>query len=137
MKTRGAPGPVDHAENPFERYDLDPRLGPAGITRVLRDRIEAAPDDAARDRIRAAWDALTMHPERRLRAALLAHPETRAPIGLPPPAARTDATPPAFADLDEGALLFAPELLALAGLAPGDAEDPPPPGLSKDPHLQR
>ncbi len=136
MKPRGGDGQGDHAENPFERYDVDPREGPAGITRVLRERIEAAPDEATRDRIRAAWEELTMHPERRLRAALLAHPETRAPIGLPPPAARADASPPVFAELEDEALLYAPELLALAGLEPGDAAEPAMPRLSDDPHLR-
>lgn len=75
-------------DNPFERYDLDPRDGIVAITRRLKELTEDAHDDAERERIRAAWEELTLHPARRLRAALFAHPETRAPLGSPPPFAR-------------------------------------------------
>jgi hypothetical protein len=75
-------------DNPFERYDLDPREGIAVITQRLKELAEDARDDAERERIREAWEELTLHPARRLRAALFAHPETRGPLGLPPPSPR-------------------------------------------------
>ena len=75
-------------DNPFERYDLDPREGIAQITQRLKELAEDAKDDAERERIRAAWEELTLHPARRLRAALFAHPESRKPLGSPPPARR-------------------------------------------------
>lgn len=85
MVAIGDPRPSD---NPFERYDLDPREGIAAITQRLKELAEDAKDDAERDRIRAAWEELTLHPARRLRAALDAHPETRPPLGAPPPLPR-------------------------------------------------
>ena len=75
------------ADNPFERYGLDPRDGIVAITQRLKELAEDATDPAERERIRAAWEELTLHPARRLRAALEAHPETRAPLGSPPPLA--------------------------------------------------
>jgi len=75
-------------QNPFERYDLDPREGVSAITQKLKELAEDATDDAERERIRAAWEELTLHPQRRLRAALDAHPETRPPLGSPPLAPR-------------------------------------------------
>ena len=75
-------------DNPFERYDLDPRDGIAAITQRLRELAEEARDDREREQIRAAWEELTLHPRRRLRAALFAHPETRRPLGSPPPLPR-------------------------------------------------
>jgi hypothetical protein len=80
-------GPQE-ADNPFERYGLDPREGISAITQRLKELAEDAKDDAERERIRAAWEELTLHPARRLRAALNAHPETRAPLGAPPPLPR-------------------------------------------------
>ena len=79
------------ADNPFERYGLDPRDGIVAITQRLKELAEDATDPAERDRIRAAWEELTLHPARRLRAALEAHPETRAPLGSPPPLPRARA----------------------------------------------
>jgi hypothetical protein len=79
------------ADNPFERYGLDPRDGIAAITQRLKELAEDTTDPAERDRIRAAWEELTLHPARRLRAALEAHPETRAPLGTPPPLPRMRA----------------------------------------------
>jgi hypothetical protein len=78
----------DPDQNPFDRYDLDPREGIAAITERLKELAEDARDDAERERIRAAWEELTLHPARRLRAALFAHPETRPPLGAPPPFVR-------------------------------------------------
>ena len=80
-------------DNPFERYDLDPRDGIAAITQRLKELAEDATDDAERERIRAAWEELTLHPARRLRAALFAHPETRAPLGSPPMLPRVRVSP--------------------------------------------
>jgi hypothetical protein len=71
-------------DNPFERYDLDPRDGIVAITQRLKELAEDAKDEAEREAIRAAWEELTLHPARRLRAALFAHPETRAPLGNAP-----------------------------------------------------
>jgi hypothetical protein len=79
------------ADNPFERYGLDPRDGIAAITQRLKELAEDTTDPAERDRIRAAWEELTLHPARRLRAALEAHPETRAPLGTQPPLPRMRA----------------------------------------------
>ncbi len=81
------------SDNPFERYDLDPREGIVAITQRLKELAEDAKDAAERDRIRAAWEELTLHPARRLRAALDAHPETRQPLGQPPPLPRIRITP--------------------------------------------
>jgi hypothetical protein len=78
-------------DNPFERYDLDPREGIAAITQRLKELAEDAKDDAERERIRSAWEELTLHPLRRLRAALFAHPETRRPLGMPLPYPRRRA----------------------------------------------
>ncbi|MRG96613.1 hypothetical protein [Polyangium spumosum] len=64
---------TDGRENPFERFDLDPREGPHGITERLRELAEDA-DEATRAEIRAAWEELTMHPLRRLQAAVGARP---------------------------------------------------------------
>jgi len=83
------------SDNPFERYDIDPREGVRAITERLRELAEDAKDDDERRSIRAAWEELTMHPARRLKAALFAHPETRAPLGAAPPrAARPRAIDP-------------------------------------------
>jgi hypothetical protein len=133
-------------DNPFERYDLDPRDGIAAITERLKQLAEEAKDDAERDRIRAAWEELTLHPARRLRTALFAHPETRAPLGVPPPFPRpsrgagtapgtaTDRSPP----LSVVDLCLLPSVVAVVPLAddPRDAEDEPGPSLEDDPVLR-
>jgi hypothetical protein len=75
-------------DNPFERYELDPRDGIGAITERLKELAEDARDGAERERIRVAWEELTLHPVRRLRAALFAHPETRPALGSPPLLAR-------------------------------------------------
>jgi hypothetical protein len=117
------------SENPFERYDLDPREGARAITERLRELAEDAPE-AERAAIRAAWEELTLHPRGRLRAAIAAHPETRAPVA-PPPAAplRKPAEPiaPTLADL-------APRPSVLRALR-GDKPEPLPvlPPLEDDP----
>jgi len=130
------------AENPFERYDLDPREGIEAITQRLRELAEDATDEAERERIRSAWEELTLHPARRLRAALFAHPETRPPLGMPPPLARRRVPSPRALGLRE--LAPRPSLsAALAagadagrGVAPSDAaESDRPPPLDDDPWL--
>ncbi len=129
------------ADNPFEKYGLDPREGVVAITRRLKELAEDANTDAERDRIRAAWEELTLHPARRLRAALHAHPETRAELGLPPslPRLRVStvelelrdlaARPSALAALP---LAIAPAVLRGNGATEANADAPP---LDDDPHL--
>jgi hypothetical protein len=72
------------ADNPYERWDLDPEAGIEGLTESLRDRLEEATSDEEREALRKAWEELTLHPGRRLEAALGAHP-ARPPLGAPPP----------------------------------------------------
>ena len=134
-------------DNPFERYDLDPRDGIAAITQRLKELAEDAKDDAERERIRAAWEELTLHPQRRLRAALFAHPETRKPLGSPPPLPRVVASP---AELELRELAARPSLAAaiastastasvasIASIASldDDGDDSATPGLDDDPLL--
>lgn len=83
-------------DNPFERYDLDPREGIRAITRRLKELAEVAENAAERERLREAWEELTLHPARRLRAALFAHPETRAALGAPPSLPRRRKTTPSI-----------------------------------------
>lgn len=125
------------SDNPFERYDLDPREGIVAITQRLKELAEDATDDEERDRIRAAWEELTLHPARRLRAALDAHPETRKPLGAPPPLPRLRVSP---TELDLRDLAARPSAVAALGVtasagiarntAPGDA-----PPIDDDPHF--
>ena len=114
-------------ENPFERFDLDPRLGPSEITRRLRELMEDAPE-GERAKLREAWEELTLHPERRLRAAAGAHPESRAPMGAPPVARRrAERTPrPTRADV-------APRARVVT--APSEVDLLEPPSLETDPIL--
>ena len=100
------------ADNPFERYGLDPRDGIMAITQRLKELAEDATDPAERDRIRAAWEELTLHPARRLRAALEAHPETRAPLGSPPPLPRARAGAQPITELELRDLAARPSALA-------------------------
>ena len=117
-------------DNPFERYDLDPRDGIAAITKRLKELAEDARTDAERDEIRAAWEELTLHPARRLRAAIFAHPDTRRPLGSPPTLPRTRAT---NAELSLADLAARPSVLSSLGSST-DASDAPPP-LEDDPLL--
>jgi hypothetical protein len=133
----------DSDQNPFERYDLDPREGIAAITQRLKELAEDARDDAERERIRAAWEELTLHPARRLRAALFAHPETRPPLGAPPPLTRRrgpNAQPLGLRELAPRPSLSA--CLGAAGAGAGEgrrvapkvaAESDRPPPLDHDP----
>lgn len=111
----------------FERWEIDPRSGPAEITARLRELAEdAAPEE--REALRAAWEELTLHPRRRFEAALDSHPETRAPLGAPPAALARGAMP-AEPPLDLPDLIPRPRL-AGALPPPSDAEramlGPPP-----------
>ena len=115
-------------DNPFERYDLDPRDGIAAITQRLKELAEDAKDDAEREKIRAAWEELTLHPRRRLRAALDAHPETRPPLGSPPMPPRVRG---GRVELGLRDLVARPSLRALVGEIPED----PAPRLDDDPLL--
>ncbi len=87
-------------ENPFERFDLDPKEGSRGITERLRELAEEA-GETERAAIREAWEELTLHPLRRLRAALTAFPvheeassstAAAAPLGARRPARREPLT---------------------------------------------
>ncbi|MCW5836953.1 MAG: hypothetical protein KIS78_31455 [Labilithrix sp.] len=124
-------------DNPFERYDLDPREGVSAITERLKALAEEARDEAERARIREAWEELTLHPARRLRAALFAHPETRGPLGAPPSFPRRRPAPldaPAIG-LELRDLAARPSVLeALGAAAPTDDDDVPP--LEDDPVLR-
>ena len=112
-------------DNPFERYDLDPREGIAAITQRLKELAEDAKDDAEREHIRAAWEELTLHPARRLRAALFAHPETRRPLGMAPSLARRRAprADASGADLTLRDLAARPSLLVALGVDAVKDED--------------
>lgn len=108
---------MSRPENPFERYDLDPSLGPKAITERLRELAEDA-SPAERDVIRAAWEELTLHPLRRLAAAFDAHPATRPAMPLAPdPPARPEADVDPPRSLWELAVL-PPVTRALGGEAP-------------------
>src|SRR5262245_33377740 len=86
--------------NPFERYDLDPRIGPAEITRRLRELTEDAAESEKAE-LQAAWEELTLHPRRRLHAALWAHPESRPPLGAAPSVRRRAAPAVTERDVEE------------------------------------
>lgn len=122
-------------DNPFERYDIDPREGIAAITARLRELVEDASDEAERERVRSVWEELTLHPARRLKAALFAHPETRRPLGLPPQLPRPRAGKPAILEL--GDLAARPSLVVAlwqGDLCASDELDLPP-SLDDDPCL--
>jgi hypothetical protein len=99
-------------DNPFERYEIDPREGPRAITDRMRELMEESASDEERTRLRAVWEELTMHPARRLRVALRAHPETREPLGTPPPPLASAGAPSTKPSVGKGTLD-----LALAELA--------------------
>lgn len=124
-------------DNPFERYDLDPREGISAITQRLKELAEDAKDDAERERIRAAWEELTLHPARRLRAALFAHPETRGPLGVPPalPRRRAPRANAEALDLSLRDLAARPSLLLSLGVDAVKDEDAIP-SLEDDPVLR-
>jgi hypothetical protein len=121
-------------DNPFDRYDIDPREGIAAITQRLKELAEEASDDE-RERLRAAWEELTMHPDRRFRAALFAHPESYPPLGLPPPLPRRVPAaehPRIETAIETDALVPRPSLV----IASGACVAPPPTSLDDDPLLR-
>ena len=122
-------------DNPFERYDLDPRDGIAAITQRLKELAEDAKDDAERERIRAAWEELTLHPRRRFRAALFAHPETRKPLGSPPSPPRMRGVSLALGLRDLAARPSVVAALAGDGGAAVPADREPTVALEEDPLL--
>lgn len=117
-------------DNPFERYDLDPRDGIAAITQRLKELAEDAKTDAEREEIRNAWEQLTLHPAQRLRAAIFALPDTRAELGAPPMPSRVRPTGKTLADLDWRKIAARPSLILATGA--GDASDEEPPPLAGD-----
>lgn len=123
-------------DNPFERYDLDPREGIGAITQKLKELAEDAKSDAEREKIRAAWEELTLHPARRLRAALHAVPETRTPLAGPPPLPRLRVSPTELELRDLAAPpSVAAALSAVAGMAEAARDDEAAPSLDDDPHF--
>jgi hypothetical protein len=122
------------ADNPFERYGLDPRDGIVAITQRLKELAEDTTDPAERERIRAAWEELTLHPARRLRAALEAHPETRAPLGSPPQLPRLRADAQHVTELELRDLAARPSAVAaLPGSVTAAVPEAPAPPLEDDP----
>lgn len=124
------------SDNPFERYELDPREGIGAITQRLKELAEDAKDDAEREKIREAWEELTLHPARRLRAALFAHPETRPPLGNSPslPRRRGGAGPAPGSIADLAVHDIAPRVTAELAIGFDDAEGRVP-SLDEDPIL--
>jgi hypothetical protein len=109
-------------ENPFEKYELDPRSGPQAITARFRELMTDARTEEEKAQLRAAWEALTLHPRDRLRAALQTWPEAREEIPL-----GVDSEPPPLPqlgldDLELGDLLAAP-LVASAFTPDGTGAD--------------
>jgi hypothetical protein len=115
-------------DNPFERFDLDPRLGPSEITRRLRELMEDA-GEPERAELRRAWEELTLHPWRRLHAAVRAHPESRAPLGAAPIRRRVASVArPTRAEVS-------PRVRLVANPPEVDLLEPPP--LEGDPILEK
>jgi hypothetical protein len=124
----------DAPQNPFERFDLDPREGSRAITERLRELAEDA-GEAERAAIRAAWEELTLHPLRRLRAALGAHPRHEASsLWSPDRAPFVGRRPAAREPLTLGELCPRP-LVASALPAPTAHAAAEPPPLAEDPIL--
>ena len=103
---------LDEADNPFDRYDLDPSSPPQAITERFRELVADA-RESERDALRAAWDALTLHPEDRVRAAFLAHPETRPALGDAPRRRRASKADDPSGKCSIAGLLVLPELVPL------------------------
>lgn len=122
------------AQNPFERYDIDPTEGPRAITERFRELAEEA-NESERQEIRAAWEELTLHPMRRVRAALGAHPESRPQLGAPPPPIRQRTpAPEPFPTLSD--LAVRPSVARALGPA-HDRPAPRPLSLDEDPLLKK
>lgn len=121
---------VTDAENPYERWDIDPLGGPSAITERMRELVDDAPDEATKTAIRAAWEELTRHPARRILAALAAHPDTHGPKGVPPPAPRASTAPEPTVTLAD--LALRPSVLEALGDGTPTLPDVP---LERDPVL--
>lgn len=116
MKERGS------VINPFERFEIDPRSGPAQITARFRELMEDARTEEAKAVLREAWEELTLHPRDRLRAALCTFPEAREQIPLGVDSEPPKAVPLAFHDLDLTDLLAPPTVLSALGPVAAPAE---------------
>jgi len=117
-------------DNPFERFDIDPRDGLAAITERLRELAEDADEDE-RERLRAEWDRLTLHPRTRLEAALDAFPETRAPLA-PRPTRPLDQVAPVLDDFTLNDLVLLPSVAA-ALMFEDETEPAALPPIDRDP----
>lgn len=136
MSKTNEPGAPSTTANPFERYELDPREGPVGITEQLRDLAEDAADEATRDEIRAAWEALTRDPNERIVWALRAHPRV-GPIGAAPlERPRPRRTKPAQAAPTPADYISPPSVEAALSTAPSDIASLDLP-MDEDPVLMR
>ena len=114
---------LDEADNPFDRYDIDPSSPPQAITERFRELVADA-KEAERDTLRAAWDALTLHPEDRVRVAFTAHPETRPGLGDAPRRRRANKAEDPSGKCALVGLLVLPELVPLLpSPSHGDAHD--------------
>ncbi len=109
-------------KNPFERFEIDPRSGPAQITARFRELMEDARTEEAKAVLREAWEELTLHPRDRLRAALCTFPETREEIPLGVDSELPKAVPLALSDLDLTDLLAPPTVLSALGSVRAPAE---------------
>lgn len=124
MSARPASNP---AENPFERFDIDPTAGVEAITEHMRELAADAPE-SRRQLVRDSWEALTLQPQRRIAAALSTFID-RAPARVVPPSARRQSQPAAPAGRapahDHGpALALHAELAPARDLAVTPATDP-------------
>jgi hypothetical protein len=110
-------------DNPFERYDIDPRLGTSEITARFRELMEDAKTEDEKADLRATWEALTLHSRDRLIAALSTWPETREEIPLGVDDDPMPSAPPIAVD-DLGLLdLLAPRTIASALTRPEEKDD--------------
>lgn len=111
-------------ENPFEKFDIDPRSSTAQITARFRELVQDARTEDAKAVLRAAWEELTLHPRDRLLAAMATFPETREEIPLGVDALLPNAVPLATHDLDLTDLLAPPTVLSALGAASTPADAP-------------
>lgn len=111
------------SENPFERFDIDPRSGPSQITARFRALMDDARTEEAKAVLRAAWEELTLHPRDRLRAALSTFPETREEIPLGVDDEPPRAVPLSPAELELTDLLAPPTVLSALGATPPAAQE--------------
>ena len=76
------------AENPFERWDLDPQASPKELTARFRELVERLQDEGAPAELlaelRADWEELTGHPRERATLALRTFAADPRPTGRSP-----------------------------------------------------